>query len=105
MAKPSDGKTSDGAAAAAGSQQNLGYLCVYSRSDPAIPNVPLLRATNPIGSMILGSGLMPVFGHLAEALGPRGDFTGLPALPAPAVNGSAPGAGPGPPHGGTSGRR
>jgi hypothetical protein len=42
--------------------------------------------------------------HLAEALGPRGDFTGLPALPAPAVNGSAPGAGPGPPHGGTRGR-
>ena len=46
---------------------SLGYLCVYSRSDPAVPNVPLLRATNPLGAIMLNSGLMPLFGKAAEA--------------------------------------
>jgi hypothetical protein len=41
--------------------------------------------------------------RLSEALGPLGTFTDRPALPAPAVNGSAPGARPGSHQGGTSG--
>jgi len=80
MAKAPDGPNASlpAAAVAAGAavgdpQQSVGYLCVYSRSDPAIPNVPLLRATNPLGSLMLESGLMPIFGQLAEALGPAGE--------------------------------
>jgi hypothetical protein len=42
--------------------------------------------------------------RLQGALGPLGDFTGLPALPAPPVNGAAPRAGTGPRRGG-HGRR
>lgn len=51
----------------------IGYLCVYSRSDPAVPNVPLLRATNPLGTLMLESGMMPVFAKVADALGPAGE--------------------------------
>jgi len=41
--------------------------------------------------------------RLHEALGPLGTFTDRPALPAPTVNGSAPGVGPGPRQGRTGG--
>jgi hypothetical protein len=51
----------------------LGYLCVYSRSDPAVPNVPLLRGTNPLGSLMIESGMMPMFAKVADALGPAGE--------------------------------
>jgi hypothetical protein len=74
MARSSDatsGETSD--ALSGDPRQNLGYLCVYSRSDPAVPNVPLLRATNPIGSLMLESGMMPIFGNVADALGSAGE--------------------------------
>ena len=74
MAKPADGRNSEAPTVGAGAgEQHVGYLCVYSRSDPAIPNVPLLQSTNPIGSLILESGLMPLFGTVAEALGSAGE--------------------------------
>lgn len=36
-----------------------GYLCVRSHSDPARPNAPVLAPTNPLGSLLLASGVMP----------------------------------------------
>jgi len=53
--------------------EQIGYLCVYSRSDPAIPNVPLLRGTNPLGTLMIESGMMPMFAKLADVLGPAGE--------------------------------
>jgi hypothetical protein len=53
--------------------EQIGYLCVYSRSDPAIPNVPLLRGTNPLGTLMIESGMMPVFAKMADVLGPAGE--------------------------------
>jgi len=53
--------------------EQIGYLCVYSRSDPAIPNVPLLRGTNPIGTLMIESGMMPMFAKMADVLGPAGE--------------------------------
>src|SRR5215471_14607236 len=53
--------------------EQIGYLCVYSRSDPAIPNVPLLRGTNPIGTLMIESGMMPLFAKMADVLGPAGE--------------------------------
>jgi hypothetical protein len=47
------------------------HLCGFLRADPDRPNTPIMMATNPLGSLLLGSGAVPVMGAIGALVGPR----------------------------------
>src|SRR2546426_8318908 len=51
--------------------KNTAYLSVFSRSDASRPNSPIMRATNPFGSLLLNSGVMPMVAAVGKVAGPQ----------------------------------